>query len=242
MFKTNKRKFIWKDTSPDCMELEGALAWISKPVKDNKYLLVSWRMSGSEFCRAAIYENFEKIDRGPNWSKSHSILDKKTTNILKKAGTKVVVVITDPREVATNILHFDNGNHHYPFDFPTLDYNNPDLRKFLDLNVEKQIELIDFYRKEFKENCLVVRYEDALYYPEYFQDRVAEFVNEEPLRVDGVEKYKKSMYKNCGYFHRFFPLDDIKGNYEAYRHFYDEWYYPLYGLTGLKYLWCIEGT
>ena len=242
MLKKNKRVFNWRDISPDCMELEGALAWIHKPIEDNKYLLVSWRMSGSEFCREAIFENFESIQTGPYWSKSHSILDKKITKTLKKAGTKVVVVVTDPREVAMNILHFDNGNHHYPFDYPTLDHGNPNLRELLDLTVEKEAELINFYRKEFKENCLIVRYEDAVFYPEYFQDRVADFINEEPLRIDGVEKYKKSMYKNCGYFHRFFPLDDIKGNYHTYREFYDEWYYPLYGLTGLKYAWCINGT
>ena len=32
-------------------------AWLGHPIESNKFLLVSWRMSGSEFCKELIREN-----------------------------------------------------------------------------------------------------------------------------------------------------------------------------------------
>ena len=50
-------------------------AWLGQPIESNKFLLVSWRMSGSEFCKELIRENYPETTPLNNWAKSHIILD-----------------------------------------------------------------------------------------------------------------------------------------------------------------------
>ena len=45
------KQFI--QTSPGFWEYE-MHAWLREPISLNKFLLVSWRMSGSEFCKEVI--------------------------------------------------------------------------------------------------------------------------------------------------------------------------------------------
>jgi len=229
----------WKDISEDFIELEGATAWLRKPLSHNKHLIVSWRMAGSEITKASIVENFESITEF-TWGKSHSILDDTTANILLGNKTKVVVAITDPREVAINLLSYDNGYHYYDFDYQGLRKTNH--RLLLKMIADKQINLINYYKKTFKDDCLILRYEDVVFNRTLFYEKIASFFNEQPLKIDGVEKYKSSMYKNCGHFDKFISKETINSHYEKYKTFYEEWEYPLVGLAGLKYWWCTDET
>ena len=77
---------------------------LERPASDNKLLLVSWRMSGSEFSKELIRENFPELAPNKLWCKSHVILNDELVEELKKeANTKVFVIITDPREIAMNV-------------------------------------------------------------------------------------------------------------------------------------------
>lgn len=230
-------KLKWKDSGLGFLELEGALAWLKTPINNNKFLIVSWRMSGSEMTKAFIQENFKKTFGGHLWGKSHAVLDDNTVQKLIQAETKVVVAITDPREVAVNVLNFDNGFHNYDFDYPGIDNKNPDLKKLLSIIADKQIELINFYKFKFGDNCLVVRYEDVVYNQKKVLIKLSKFLNDVPLVVDGVNKYKSSMYKNCGNFYNFIPRETNTEHYNEYKQFYNEWGYPLLGLAGFKYAW-----
>lgn len=233
-------KFNWKEISPTCIELEGARAWLKKPLNDNHFLLVSWRMSGSEFTKSFIYENYNTIADDNVWGKAHAVLDIFTAEALINAGTKVIVVITDPREVAANLLFFDNGLHHYNLDYKTNKNKSTNSVDFLNEVASKQIQLINYYTNTFKDNCIVVRYEDTLFFQDGFHSKISKFLNLVPLNIDGASKYRNSMYKNVGHFKWFFPNSIIKKHYNKYKDFYEKWNYPYDGLAQLKYKWCVD--
>ena len=210
-------------------------AWIRKPIVNNKYLLVSWRMSGSEFCKEVIRENFPETTSLDYWAKSHVVLDGIVENsLLTLADTKVFVIITDPREVAMNLFYFDNGIHFHDNDYKC--NRHPGL-SFLNEVADKQLELIEYYKKTFGKRCIVLRYEDAFYYQDNFLNKVSNFINSEPLNIDDVRKYKRSIYKNVGDFNQFFPEEDLTEHYKQYKDFYDEWEYPEKGDQLHKYSW-----
>jgi len=213
-------------------------AWIGQPIESNKFLLVSWRMSGSEFCKELIRENYPETTPVNYWAKSHIILDDKVTrNLIDIADTKVFVVITDPREVAMNLVYFDNGRHGLESDYEIGTLTNHDSVQFLNEVADKQIDLINHYNKVFGDNCIVLRYEDAFHYQDKFLDRVSNFLGSEPLKIDDVRKYKWSIYKNVGDFNNFFDEDVLIEHYNEYRWFYEKWGYPNQGLQLLKYNW-----
>ena len=213
-------------------------AWIHEPIESNKFLIVSWRMSGSEFCKELIRENYPSTNPQNYWPKSHIILGDDITRILiDKANTKVFVAITDPREVAMNLVYFDNGLHLHSSDYQSDNYviNSTNTTQFLKEVVDKQINLIHHYKKVFGDNCAVIRYEDALWYQDNFHDKVSKLIGEEPLRIDGGEKYRLSIYKNVGDFNQFFDKDVLDKHYDEYKWFYEQWGYPKEGLLIKKY-------
>ena len=234
-----ERKFIWKDISPTCLELQPAEAWLTKPLHKNKFLLVSWRMSGSEFTKSLILENFNSLTNTQQWGKSHSIIDSTTAEALKAAGTKIIVVITDPREVAANLLFFDNGLHYYSSDYKIPRERSINSVEFLNSVAKKQVELIKFFSSMFQENCIVVRYEDALFFQEKILSKLSKFFNLIPSNIDGVGKYRDSKYKNVGHFHNFFSKSVSEKHYKLYKTFYEKWDYPFEGLAQLRYKWCV---
>lgn len=216
---------------------KGMESWIRKPFKYNKFFLVSWRMSGSEFCKELIRENYPKISKLNYWGKSHTVLDNDIANHLVEANTKVFVIITDPREVALNILKYDNGLHFHKYDYSKQSQSNPYSPEFLNEITEKQIELINFYQKHFKGNCIILKYEDAVHNVDKFLNQTSKFLDLKPLNIDGAQKYKWSMYKSIGWFGRFFDKKDLSKHYNKYLSFYNQWGYPEEGLQGEKYSW-----
>ena len=151
-------------------------AWIHEPIESNKFLIVSWRMSGSEFCKELIRENYPSTNPQNYWSKSHIILEDEITRILiDNANTKVFVAITDPREVAMNLVYFDNGLHLHSSDYQSDNYvvNSTNTTQFFKEVADKQINLIHHYKKAFGDNCEIIRYEDALWYQDNFHDKVS---------------------------------------------------------------------
>ena len=232
------RKPTWNHIDSTSMELSGDLGWINKPINTNEYLLVSWRMAGSEFVRESILENFTYVVGNKKWGKTHAILDDEIADILIESGTKVIMVISDPREIATNVKFFDNGLH-----FIDTDYHSDTNLGFttIDQIAEKQINLMNFFKNKFKKNCLIVRYEDAVFFREKFLNKVSSFLDCTPLYKDNVEKYKKSSFKNVGHFQQFFPNSILKRHRKKFIDFYEEWDYPVNGLAQLKYKWCVKG-
>lgn len=230
----------WFETAPNYWSYRYE-AWLNYPLKDNKYYIVSWRMSGSEFSKEFIRENFpETVDMNV-WAKSHIVLeDHIAQDLIKEANTKVFLIISDPREVAANIINFDAGTHLHRSDYPNHIYQNLKSTAFLSEVTNKQIQLIDNYKRQFGDNCIVLRYEDALFYQETFLNQVSNFLNLKPLYIDDVRKYKWSIYKNVGDFSKFFFPDLLEEHYNEFKWFYDEWNYPKSGLQYNRYNWVHE--
>ena len=226
----------WKEERPGIWR-NGPDTWLRKPNENNEYLLVGWRMVGSELSKELIRENFPETVDLTKWSKSHVPLeDKVIDEFIDVNKTKVFLVISDPREVAINILNFDNGLHMYSKDY----INNPDdIRavEFMNEIADKQIQLIESYTKQFGDNCIVLRYEDVLWNQGKFLGEVSEFLELEPLGIDDSRKYKWSIHKNVGNFHTFFSEEVLRAHYEQYKPFYDTWKYDYGGFQWLKYHW-----
>jgi len=222
------------EISPGLLE-HGIDAWVKTPLNLNKYLLVSWRMSGSEFCKEVLRENFSELSSLQFWAKSHILLNDKFCHDLNNiVNTKVFVIITDPREVACNLVFFDNGFHFQSSEYKS---TNKLSSSFLGDVTDKQIELIKHYKNIFKDNCIVLRYEDAVFNQQDFLNSSSTFLNQQPLFVDNVKKYKWSAYKNVGGFHHFYDQKAIDSHYENYQDFFKEYNYPKEGLQYLKYTW-----
>ena len=218
--------------------------WIRTPLESNKFFIVSWRMAGSEFCKELIRENYPQTQNINHWGKSHTTLDSKYVSDLLNVGTKVFVAITDPREVAMNLFYFDNGLHLHDSDYKNATCKvdkqlgiEPNFIDLLNDVTDKQIELINTYKEQFGDNCIIVRYEDALYYQNKFHNIVSKFLKTTPIGIDEVTKYKWSIYKNVGDFNQFFDENDLHKHYNQYKSFYEKWEYPKEGLQLLKYDW-----
>jgi hypothetical protein len=225
------------EITPDIL-VENCNIFLRKDLPLNKYLLVSWRMSGSEFSKEFIRENFPELALNENWAKAHIVLDADTVSTLKKeAKTRVFVVITDPREVAMNIGFYENGLHISEYDYKLDTHKNINTSEFLNQVAQKQIDLIRFYKKEFGDDCIVLRYEDAVFNQTKFLKQVSDFTGLTPLYVDDARKYKWSIHKNVGDFHNFFTRTALTRHYLGYKKFYKEYNYPEKSLQNLKYDW-----
>lgn len=212
--------------------------WLRLPKRNNKYLIASWRMTHSEYCKALIRENFPETVPKHHWAKTHIPLDDDILyNFIEPGFTKVFVIISDPREVAMNLIHFDNGIHLHQGDYKTDVSISASTAKFLNEIVKKQKELIEYFTDNFGEDCIVLKYEDAFHHRLNFLDQVSNFLNLKPLDVDDVEKYRNSMYKNVGNFRQFFDEKVLEAHYDACKGFYDDWGIPEDGWENYKYGW-----
>lgn len=226
----------WEETSPGFWKYD-TYAWLRQPPQKNKYLLISWRMSGSEFCKEVIRENFPETVNADQWSKSHiTLTDSTLSKFIDVKNTKVFLVISDPREIAINLIHFDNGIHNHTSDYK-VDITKELGVEYLNELVEKQINLINYYKKTFGENCIVLKYEDAIFNQDHFIIQVAEFLKLTPLFIDDARKYKWSIHKNVGYFHQFFDDEVLLEHYNQCQSFYEEWGYDYTGYQECKYQW-----
>jgi len=213
-------------------------AYFRRPASDNKLLLVSWRMSGSEFSKELIRENFPELAPNKLWCKSHVILNDELVEELKKeANTKVFVIITDPREIAMNVAFYENGMHLSPFDYTLNSRKDTNNSEFLNQVAQKQIELIRYYEEKFVDDCTVLRYEDAVFNQKAFLDKVSNFTGYTPLGVDDARKYKRAIHKNVGDFHNFFSHGALTRHYLGFKKFYKKYKYPSESLQALKYDW-----
>jgi hypothetical protein len=242
MSESNKVKSIslpmgWTEISPGYWASNSNNAWVGQPIESNKFLLVSWRMAGSEFCKELIRENYPETTPVNYWAKSHIIMGNKvTSDLIANANTKVFMIISDPREIAMNLVNFDGGVHLHNHDYPSGILNTNSV-EFLNEVADKQIDLVNHYTKKFGDNCIVLRYEDAFHYQTQFHDMVSNFLKTHPLKIDDVRKYKWSIYKNVGDFHHFFPDYVLDEHYNEYKWFYEKWDYPIEGIQLLKYNW-----
>ena len=130
---------VWDEIVDGYLELDSS-AWLGTPMDTNKFLLVSWRMGGSEFTKELIRENFPETININHWAKSHIILNNDISEKLVELGTKVFVVISDPREVALNLVYFDRGMHIGTYDYEMWRYNNiTNSKEFFNEVADKQI-------------------------------------------------------------------------------------------------------
>jgi len=197
--------------------------------KNTKFLLVGWRMSGTEFVRETIRENFPSTSNIRDWGKTHTPNIDKYLPTLLEQNTKVFLSIADPRDVAAHILDWRGGQHiHHNEDEWNFDIvDDPNHIRFLEANLNKMVELIEYIQKHFDpKNVLILRYEDAVNNRLNFLWKVADFLNENPLNVDNTEKYlpEVSIYKPIGSQHRF-RQDFLDIHTEKYYHLYKTWGY-----------------
>lgn len=203
--------------------------WLKHPIQNLKYLLVSWRLSGSEFARQLIRENFPETINIDLWGKSHMQIPPQMTSILKKTKIKIFFIIADPRDVATHITFHDNGIHKYGDDYSTYAYNNPLSIQFLNETADNVIKLYNFFNKNFKDNMIVLKYEDAVYHQEQFLNQVSNFINLKPLNIDDNNKYKCDVFKQIGVFELYYNENIFKKHYDNYSFFYKKWGYIVDG-------------
>ena len=222
------------DTLKERQWVRGKDIALWEPIKTNKYILASWYLGGSVFVREFLRENFPMVANIRNWGKTHVPLDDEIVQDLKRIGAKVVVVITDPREIGMNLLHFDNGKHYNPDHYNGAE---PGSVEFFDQIVDKQFGLIDFYNRNFKTDSAVIRYEDALYDQKPLLEQLFGFFGGEqpPLHVDDARKYKWSCYKAPGDFWQFFDHDVLREHYRRNIHFYKLFNYLPLGHVQWRY-------
>jgi len=205
-------------------------SWFWKPIELTKYLIVSWRMSGSEFSKEVIAENFPQCQNYRSWGKSHGYLPDDILRTLKNIRTKIFFIICDPRDAITHILNHDNGAHYHPDDYPDHINQNRNELIFLDENLKIIINLLEYYQSNFGKNLIVLRYEDAVNNQEYFLKQVGQFLYTEPLYVNDKEKYNNPIYKKIGVYPPTFNNNVIKRCYEnslyaKKKEFFKKWGY-----------------
>lgn len=192
------------------------------PIENTKFFLVSWRMSGSEFIRELIRENFPSTHDIRTWGKSHVIPPKKYQNILKTNRPKIIFTIADPRDVAAHIKHFEYGAHYHSRDGFT-NINNDSI--FLYENLKKITNLMTYYSKTFGGNTIILRYEDAVKHRKKFLNQVSRFLGEKPLNVDDKIKYSSTIHKPIGVYPKYFTPQIIRFHSQKNANFYQKWGY-----------------
>jgi hypothetical protein len=196
--------------------------WLFKPVEHTKFMLVSWRMCGSEFIRESIRENFPSTENIRTWGKTHVIPPRKYQKIIKNTRPKIIFCIADPRDVAAHIKTFGNGGHIHHRDSFT-DINNETI--FLNENLKKITNLMTYYSKTFSRDMIILRYEDAVKNRRKFLNQVSKFLGEKPLNVDDREKYLSPMYKQIGVYRNVFSEKGLSYHKRANNSFYNKWGY-----------------
>ena len=189
--------------------------WLWKPIDLIKYMVVSWRMSGSEFSKEVIGENFQQCQYYKNWGKSHTQLPNEILGKLKYNGVKIFFIICDPRDAVTHIINHDGDIHYHPDDFS--EYANKYINElvFLDENIQIIIDLLKYFQTNFGNNLIVLRYEDAINNRKKFLKQVGSFLNTEPFYVDDDEKYHSPICKKISVYPQKFNNEYILNVYKS---------------------------
>jgi hypothetical protein len=201
-----------------------------------KYILVSWLHSGSCFSRELIRENFPECVDINLWGKTHWELSEETINVYRKA--KIFFILSDPRDTATRVGFIENGYAGGSFinEFSDYAFSNRNSYEYLNENFIKISNLLDFYQHTFGDQCIVLKYEDAYFNPEYFLNKVGEFLKLKALYIDDIRKYKHSIHKEIGIFNDYYNEYIINQHYNLNHYFYNRWEYPLDGYKQRFYI------
>lgn len=202
-------------------DIESEWMYLFTPVENTEYLLTSWRMSGSEYIRESIRENFKSTYDIKKWGKAHASLPHKYQNIFKRNNLKIIFCIADPRDVAAHIIFHEDGSHLHRGDFS----NPEDEMLFLEENFMKINSLINFYSKMFGQNMIILKYEDAVNNRNVFLNHVSKFLGEKPLRKDDNKKRESPIYKPIGIYHNHFSKKLINHHTQNHINFYRNWGY-----------------
>lgn len=197
-------------------------------VEKTDFFLAGWRLSGTEFIRESIRENFPSTSEITKWGKSHCVLPEKYYEPLLKRQTKVIFCLADPRDVATHILTWRQGQHIHTQDEWEFHSHDPSNNvRFLNDNLRKITEMLEFFSGTFGENMLTLRYEDAVNDRPHFLRQVSDFLGEDPLNVDNEEKYlpEVSIYKPIGIYSSKFSPKDVDEHLRENIGFYRKWKY-----------------
>lgn len=202
-------------------DIESDWMYLFTPIENTQFLLTSWRMSGSEFIREVIRENFKSTYDIKKWGKSHAPLPSKYHGIFRRNNLKIIFAIADPRDVAAHIKFHENGAHLHRGDF-----TNPDDEiLLLEENIMKINNLLNFYSKMFARNMIVLRYEDAVNNRNLFLNQVSKFINDRPSKKDSQDKYNSPIYKPIGVYREHFSDNAINYHTQSHINFYRNWGY-----------------
>lgn len=191
------------------------------PVGDLEYMLVSWRMSGSEMVKFLLTENFMDL-RTTVWGKAHLHLTSKVLANISKS-VKVFFIVRDPRDVASDIINVDNGLHFRPHEFRSTQYENN--LEYLNHNLEIISNLINWYKENFGDHCLFLRYEDFVNDNSITLSKASEFLNLEPENKDSTEKYNSIFFKKVDTRFDCFDQSIMDAHYAMNEGFYKKWDY-----------------
>jgi len=197
--------------------------------QNTDFLLVGWRMSGTEFVRETIRENFPSTYNIRKWGKTHTPLIDEYLPQLIQQNTKIIFSLADPRDVAAHILDWRGGQHiHHAEDQWGFDIvDEPNHIQFLNANLNKITELYDYFHTHFGNNMLTLRYEDAMNNRSLFLSQVEYFLGETPLNIDNKEKYSPevTICKPIGVYLNKFTQSNLDAHVRDNIGFYREWKY-----------------
>jgi Sulfotransferase domain len=194
-----------------------------------QYIIASWKYSGANFCRDFIKENFPECFNWELWGKTHSTLSIESYKTISNKNIKIFFILADPRDVSANIGYLRNGWNCDKKDYSDYAYNHRDSLVFLNENLNIINKLLNYYTTKFKDNCLVLRYEDAYYNPDFFLKKVGSFLNLQPLNINDVDKYRQNINRDIGIFPYYYSSNIIDQNYKEYIGFYNQWRYEKNG-------------
>lgn len=191
-----------------------------------KYLLVAGQYSGSNISHHLIRHNFPECVDNNLWYKTHfNIEDDRYKEVANNPNLKIIFILSDPRDTATRLAYLENG-WCYPVDCEE-DYKY--TVSYLDDVYYYITNLLRYYIKNFNDQLIVLKYEDAVYNTKNFLDRVGAFLNLKPLYIDDVKKYKHSIYKEVGSFRFYYPNAIIEEHYNRFIQFYERFNYQIHG-------------
>lgn len=193
----------------------------------SKIILASWIMSGSNFTKNLVRENFPEYADPYIWAKTHTMLH--TRSLQKLRNCKVLFVIADPRDAAAHIAFRDGGRYLSRLDFSSNSLRTLNSVSFLNENIRKVNEMISFYKSVYDNDCIFVKYEDAYLNTEKFLLQMKNFFKLNSLDIDDIAKYKHSIHRDIGIFDFYFDSKVLNDHYKINKAFYDKWEYPKAG-------------
>jgi hypothetical protein len=196
---------------------------------ETKFIVASWHHSGNVFVRDMIRENF------PEWApydtafRTHKIPYYIEDYLVPT--TKVFFVLTDPRDVATNLPYHKDGN-----DIPYQIYSKKALSDFKGLrwlqeNMKIIQKLLAAYEKRFNEKeLMILKYEEAVFKQKEIITKIGNFIGLSPLYMDDADKYKRSIYRPIGTYQKHFSREVIEEDWTLNQTFYERFSYEKFHL------------